>query len=332
VTDDDRDTVVDKRTRLGVGDERRATPLKSLVGEIVAGYLVEAELGAGAMGAVYRASHVDANRVVAIKALHPEHMHEPRLVERFRREAMAAARLAHPNIAGIIDLGVSIADGRHLMILEYADGEPLSDIMTMPLPAERAIDLTGQILRGLEHAHGAGLVHRDLKPDNVMVAWTGEGEHVRIVDFGIAVLRTDDTLERLTATGQMIGTPIYMSPEQARCDPFDHRTDLFALGIIVYEMLTGLLPFTGRPLDIAIANINRDPPPFAERAPKVTVDPLLERFTRKLMARSLASRFASAREALDVLELFASDRAAAGLALGVMDVDRALATIALPQP
>ena len=330
---DGSDTIVDAmRTRLGVGEPVAGSPLESLVGQIVNGYFIEAELGAGAMGAVYRASHVETNRVVAIKALHPRHVDNPKVVERFRREAKLAARLVHPNIAGVIDFGKSLDDGRHLIVLELAEGESLTAIMTMPLPPERVTELTSQLLRGLEHAHGAGLIHRDLKPDNVMVAWADGREHVRIVDFGIAVLRDrDDTSDKLTATGQVIGTPLYMSPEQAKGERFDHRTDLFALGVIVYEMLSGELPFKGRPLDIAIANINQDPPPMADRVPGLLVEPLLETFCRKLMARKLADRFASAREALDVLGLIAGDPAAAGAAMGIMDVETAFATIGLPE-
>ena len=146
------------------------------------------------------------------------------------------------------------------------------------------------------------------------------------------MLRSDDTLERLTATGQMIGTPVYMSPEQAKAEPFDHRTDLFALGVIVYEMLCGKLPFEGSAIEIALSNISKDPPRFETRAPAVDVDPLVEAYCRKLMARSLAIRFATARDALGVLGLLATDRAAARLAMGIMDVDMALATISLPAP
>lgn len=150
----DRDTIVESnRTRLGVGDSGKPRPPKELVGEIVAGCLVEEQLGKGAMGIVYRGTHLESGRAVAIKALHPHHVHEPRLVERFRREAKLAARLRHPNVAGVFDFGGAIEDGRHVIVLEFADGEPLSEILTMPLPPERVVDLVRQILLGLEHAH-----------------------------------------------------------------------------------------------------------------------------------------------------------------------------------
>jgi serine/threonine-protein kinase len=325
------DTIVEPgRTRLGVGEARRGAE-RDLVGEIVAGCLVEAELGAGAMGTVYRGVHVETDRAVAIKALHPHHVYEPSIVQRFRREAKLAARLRHPNIAGVVDFGLVIEDGRHVIILEYAEGEPLSELLTMPLPAERITGLVRQILLGLEHAHDAGLIHRDLKPENIIFDW--RAERVRIVDFGIAILRDpDESVEggRLTASGQMIGTPLYMAPEQAKCESFDHRVDLFALGVIVYEMLSGKRPFEGTAIDIAIANINRDPPPIAKRAPGVLVEPLLEAFCRKLMARKLELRFPSARAALDVLDLVIADPEAAGPHLGITDVAKAMAVVSLP--
>ncbi len=332
VTKDGRDTIVEaSRTQLGVGSTRTTIPpLVDLVGSIVNGYFVEVELGSGAMGVVYRASNVDTGRVVAIKALHPRHVNEPALVERFTREAKLAARLVHPNIAGVIESGTSIEDGRHLMILELAEGESMTHLLTMPLAPERVIALVRQLLLALEHAHGAGLIHRDLKPDNVMVAWRDGREHLQIVDFGIAILRDDPGVARLTATGQMVGTPIYMSPEQAKCEAFDHRTDLFALGVIVYEMLSGVLPFEGGALEIALSNVNKDPPVIATRVPGLLVDPVLEAFCRKLMARKLDVRFGSARAALELLDLIALDPAEAGLRLGIMDVEKALAVVALP--
>ena len=330
---DDRDTLVDaKKTRLGVGGTK-GKPEVGLVGTVVGGYLIEEELGAGAMGAVYRASHIDTNRIFALKALHAHLVGDASIVERFRREAKLAARLGHPHIGSVIEL-VKVEDGRYLIVLEFVEGEPLSAIMTMPLPPERVTLLVGQLLRGLEHAHAMGLVHRDLKPDNVLVEWRNGRDHARVVDFGIAILRDagDESLERLTATGQIIGTPLYMSPEQAKGEAIDHRADLYSLGVMVYEMIAGVLPFQGRPLDILAASLKRDPPAIAERVPGLIPDPLLELFCRKLMARDLARRFSSARHALDVLKLIETDPDAARISLGIMDVQRALAVVSLPAP
>ncbi len=330
---DDHDTLVDARkTRLGVGGAN-SKPDVDLSGTVVGGYLIERQLGAGAMGAVYRASHIDTNRVVALKALHAHLVGEASIVERFRREASLAARLGHPHIGSVIEL-VQAEDGRYLIVLELVEGEPLSAIMTMPLPPERVTVLVGQLLRGLEHAHAMGLVHRDLKPENVLVERRKGRDHARIVDFGIAILRDagDESLERLTATGQMIGTPLYMSPEQAKGEAIDHRADLYSLGVMVYEMLAGVLPFEGRPLEILAASLKRDAPSIATRVPGLVPDPMLELFCRKLMARDVARRFTSARHALEVLALYETDPEAARLSLGIMDVPKALAVVSLPPP
>ncbi|MDB4962819.1 MAG: serine/threonine protein kinase [Myxococcales bacterium] len=330
---DDRDTLVEaKKTRLGVGPG--APELEDevpLVGKVVGGYLVEEEIGAGAMGTVYRASHLDTNRKVALKSLHAHHLSEATTVERFRREARLASRLGHPHIGGVIEL-VQAEDGRYLIALELVEGEPLSSIMTMPLAPERVMLITGQLLRGLEHAHAMGLIHRDLKPDNVLVEWRNGRDHARIVDFGIAIVRdgSEDSIERLTAKGQIVGTPIYMAPEHARGDAIDHRADLYSLGVMVYEMISGVVPFHGRPLDVLTAKLKRDPPQFADRVPDLIVEPILERFCRKLMARERSQRFDNARHALHVLKLLETEPAAAGAALGIMDVEKALSIVSLP--
>ena len=330
----DRDTLVDaKKTRLGVGGKAPDEIEVDLVGKVVGGYLVDVELGSGAMGTVYRATHLDTSRVVALKSLHAHHVSEPTTVERFRREARLASRLGHPHIGGVFEL-VQAEDGRYLIALELVDGEPLSAIMTMPLPPERVRLIAGQLLRGLEHAHALGLIHRDLKPDNVLVEWRNGRDHARIVDFGIAIVAegSPESVDRLTANGQIIGTPLYMAPEQAKGDAIDTRADLYSLGVMVYEMIAGVPPFDGRPMDVLAAKLKRDPPPFADRVPDLIVDPLLERFCTKLMARKLADRFTTARQALHVLKLLETDPAAAGPALGIMDVEKATAVVSLVPP
>ncbi len=322
------------RTKLGVGDVKQPER-PELVGKIVLDrYRVQAVLGKGAMGTVYRGSHQKLARSVAIKVLHPHLVHDPKMLARFRREAHVAARLQHPNLISVLDIGET-EDGQHVMVLELAKGPSLADVIgKKPLDRARTIAITRQLLAGLDHAHHAGLIHRDLKPANVMIESGDGGEEIaRIVDFGIAILRDpDDSVagDKLTSTGQVLGTPLYMAPEQAKGDPFDHRIDLFALGVIVYEMLSGTWPFSGSAIEITLANISQDPPPIAKRAPGVTADPLLEKFARKLMARRLEQRFASAHDAMLVLDLIQRDPDAAALALGIMNVQRALDVIALP--
>jgi len=288
-------------------------PLNTFVGSIVEDrYRVEAELGAGAMGAVYRARHIRVGRTVAIKVLHDHLVQDESMVARFEREAKIAARLEHPNLVGVIDIGTT-DDGKRLMVLEFAPGRPMADLVSTPMQRDRVIALTRQLLRGLEHAHAAGLIHRDLKPENVLVEKCADGTEIpRIVDFGIAVLRdgtVDDSQSegrRLTTTGVVLGTPMYMSPEQAKGETVDERTDLFALGVIVYEMLAGTTPFQGSGVEVMMLNIMQDPPSIATRTGR-NVDAHLEAFARKLMAREVADRFASASEALAALETIAND-------------------------
>jgi serine/threonine protein kinase len=324
----------DPRTILGIVEKKRKAAA-NLVGKIVLDrYLIESKLGKGAMGTVYRGKDVKLRRDVAIKVLHDHLVHEPTMMARFRREAMVAARLQHENVVGVLDVGEF--EGTQLMVLEFARGPSLHDIMSGPLPRDRIVRLVSSLLHGLDHAHAAGLVHRDLKPDNVIVDTSPNGSEVpRIVDFGIAVLRTPDGSadgEKLTAEGVVIGTPMYMAPEQAKGDEVDHRADLFALGVIMYEMLAGAPPFTGTSMEIALASINEDPPPIAARAPGVVADPLLELYARKLMARKLTDRFANAHVALEVIDLVDRDREAAALALGKIDLAKAIAVISLPEP
>jgi serine/threonine protein kinase len=272
------------------------------------------------MGVVYRGKHVKLERPVAIKVMHDHLVHERTLVERFRREAQLAGRLRHANVVAVIDVG-ELPDKRQVMVMELASGQSLADLMEAPLPRERMTRLLAQLLKGLDHAHGEGLVHRDLKPENVIVE---AGDVARIVDFGIAVLREpEDDDERLTASGVIIGTPLYMAPEQAKGEDIDHRADLYALGVIVYELLAGKPPFLGTAMEVALAKINQELPaiPGAAR--------LWEAFMRKLAARHRDKRFASAHDALTVLELLDRDPLAAGTALGVIDVERALRTISL---
>jgi serine/threonine-protein kinase len=330
-----RDTLVDaKRTRTGVVDRPAAEKREAkLVGKMFGPYLIQELLGGGAMGVVYRATHIDTNRIVALKVLRRQLLDDPTTVQRFVREARLAERLGHPHIGAVFEL-VHV-DDRYALALELVEGESLSKILTMPLPPERVTLIIAQMLRGLEHAHAMGLIHRDLKPDNVLVEWRNGRDHARIIDFGIAITRegSPDSVERLTGAGQIIGTPEYMSPEQARTEVVDHRSDLYSLGTMMFEMLSGVLPFEGiRPLDVLTAKIRREPPRIEARAPGLIVDPLLETFCLKLMARVPDARFATARHALTVLELLATDPAAAKVKLGIMDTEKAISVVSLPEP
>ncbi|MEO8701913.1 MAG: serine/threonine-protein kinase [Kofleriaceae bacterium] len=285
-------------------------------------YRVEERLGSGAMGIVFRARHVKlAARTFAIKILHPSLVSNDKLRRRFEREAEVAATLRHPNVVGVIDVGKT-PDGKLYIVMEYADGAPLSHTLgDAAIPAPRALHIIRQLCDGLHHAHEAGLIHRDFKPDNIILEHDRAGnEMVRIVDFGIALLRDDvleSSRERLTTAGVVLGTPHYMAPEQALGNAIDHRIDLFALGVICFEMLTGKMPFEGDGVDVARANLTTDTPAMNVRVPFLRVDPLLEVFTRKLMARDRDRRIPSAKAARDLLDLIEHDRDAAAIALGL---------------
>jgi serine/threonine protein kinase len=302
-------------------DEQR--PFERLIGQTLANrYKIESRLGEGAMGAVYRAKHVKVGRVFAVKVLHPRLLEEHKTLQRFEREAELAGRLRHPNVIGVVDVGET-PDGLRYMVMDFAEGPDLATLLPQaPFPPERVINIVRQLLEGLFHAHEAGLIHRDFKPENVIIEKDRHGNDVpRIVDFGIAILReggdSTDSPGRLTTNGLVLGTPHYMAPEQAVADPIDHRIDLFALGIMVYEMLCGKLPFDGSGAEVARANLLLDPPPISERVPHIAVDPLLEALARKLMAKKRDARPPNAKYARELLDLIESDRETAAKTLGV---------------
>jgi hypothetical protein len=282
-------------------------------------YVIEGLLGDGGMGRVYRARHNTVGRTFAIKVLHASLDPDPTVVARFRREAELAGRLRNDHVVSVIDMGTT-EDDEHYIVLEYAPGECLSALMDGPWPEERALELAIQLCDGLQHAHEAGMIHRDFKPDNVLVEQLADGAwHARIVDFGVAILceqAANVDGDRLTEKGIVVGTPMYMAPEQARGGGIDHRTDLFALGVILYELLTGAPPYEGTGVEVARANVHMATPPMGIRAPGVAVDPVLEALVRKLLAKRPDDRFQTARAVRDAIELYRRDRDAAATLLG----------------
>ncbi len=294
-----------------------------LIGQVIASrYRIEEHLGSGAMGVVYRARHIKIGRDFAVKLLHPSLVANAKLRRRFEREAEVAATLHHRNVVGVMDVGET-PEGLAYIVMEYADGDSLSAMIGQgPMPAARMIHFTRQLCDGLQHAHDVGLIHRDFKPDNVIVERDRSGvETLRIVDFGIALLRDEASSsshrERLTTAGILLGTPHYMAPEHAVGDEIDHRIDLFALGVVCFEMLTGTMPFDGDGVDVARANMMFDTPPMGVRVPFLDVDPLLEMFTRKLMSRQRDKRPPTAKATRALLDLIERDRPAAARELGV---------------
>ncbi len=247
----------------------------ALIGSVLAGrYRIDALLGSGGMGAVYRAEHVHMRKAVAVKVLHREMTQVPEVVSRFEREAVAAARIEHLNVATAKDFG-RLEDGSFYLVLEFVEGQSLAKVLRErgALSEERALRIARQIADGLAAAHAAGIVHRDLKPDNVMlVERDGQRDLVKVLDFGIAKVKLDTTSEQpLTQMGMVFGTPEYMSPEQAQGFDVDARSDLYALGIISYEMLSGTSPFRHEDLVAILARqITLDPPPLPDHVSSAT--------------------------------------------------------------
>src|SRR5689334_17993538 len=234
--------------------------------EVIAGRYELVELvGTGGMSSVYKAHDRLLERNVALKILHPHYGDDEEYVERFRREARAVAQLSHPNIVTVIDRGE--ADGQQYIVFEYIDGESLKQLVDRngPLPARRAIELALQVADALAFAHQAGLVHRDVKPQNVLVTEDGEA---KVTDFGIA--RSLDVEHGVTQTGTVLGTSNYLSPEQASGKPTTPATDVYSLGVVVYELLTGDVPFPGENfVAVAMKHLNEQPPDLLEQRPDV---------------------------------------------------------------
>jgi len=273
------------------GSRLQAGPDDPLVGTVLAGrYQIEAVIGDGGIGRVYRARHVRMSRRFAIKVPFGELAYDRKVRARFANEADAASRLSHPNVIGVVDVGET-PEGLFYLAMDLADGTALCDVIARgALDERRATTIFAQIADGLAHAHDRGLIHRDLKPDNVILARGGDGgEQARIVDFGLAIVGHERAGSRLTTEGVVLGTPHYMAPEQATDEDIDYRADLFALGLILFEMLAGCLPFDGTAVEVARQNLGRELPTVAARAQR-PVDPLLEGLVRWLTRKQAHER------------------------------------------
>ena len=266
-----------------------------LVGREIGGrYRVVAKLGEGGMGAVYRGEQISLKRKVAIKVLKPELSADPGLVRRFNAEAELAAKLSHPNTVNIFDFGQD-SDGSLFIAMELLEGVSLRQaIQDGAMPPARAIAITQQVCRSLADAHRHGIVHRDLKPDNVMLTERGrERDVARVLDFGIAKLRDDNraTVAHMTRAGDLVGTPQYMAPEQIRAEQVDGRTDVYALGAMLYEMLTARLPFEGTTvMAILSKHLTEQPAPPSQRRPDLNLPPVLDGLVLAAMAKDPAHR------------------------------------------
>jgi serine/threonine-protein kinase len=224
----------------------------SLIGHTIDNkYRIESKLGEGGMGAVYLSTRLMIGDTVAVKILHSAQVSDPQAIERFRREAQAAARLKHQNAVTIYDFGVS-NEGLVYLVMELAEGQSLRDIIKQqgPVTPSAAAEIMSQVCAALDAAHRQNIVHRDLKPDNIIVAVTNTGLRAKVLDFGIAKMR-DLSASNLTQTGAVMGTPYYMSPEHCMGEELDHRSDIYSLGIVLFEMLAGVVPFNS-PISTAV--------------------------------------------------------------------------------
>jgi eukaryotic-like serine/threonine-protein kinase len=277
------------------------------VGKVLAGrYRVVEPLGSGGMGVVYRAEHVHMRKLVALKILHQHMTLVPEVVARFEREAVAAGRIEHANVAAALDFG-RLEDGSFYLALEYVEGKSLGDLLEVgPLPTPRALIIARQIADGLAAAHAAGIVHRDLKPDNVLLVEREDfRDCVKMLDFGIAKVHMEEGSghKPLTQIGTIFGTPQYMSPEQGQGHAVDARSDLYALGVILYEMLSGKLPFRADDLIVLITRHITEPPPALSEAIPAAVREL----TFELLAKKPEDRVQTAAELVRRLDRLLAD-------------------------
>ena len=292
-----------------------------LVGQTLAEkYLIEHLIKRGGMGAVYRGKHVLMDKTVAIKVLRPSLAGDDVIVARFSREAKAASRISHPHAVSVTDFGEA-ENGVVFLVMEYLDGRTLKDIIRSegPMPMDRAAEITRQVSGALDAAHQQGVVHRDLKSDNIMLSQTNGGDWAKVLDFGIAKIQQPEGVRDhdITAPNLVIGTPQYMSPEQcSQTGPIDARSDVYSLGIIIYEMLSGRVPFTGESPTVIMMKQVQDPPPsILDARPDLpaSVNKLIER----ALAKQPADRFQTAGELSQALTN-ASNEMGAGASAVVM--------------
>jgi len=276
-------------------------------------YRIEAQIADGGMARVYRATDTRLDRLVAIKVLREQFTSQEEFVSRFRQEARMAAGLAHPNIVGVYDVGEE--DGLHYMVMEFIEGETLKDVIAReaPMPIEAVIPVMRQLGAALDYAHDHGVIHRDIKPENILLTTRRE---VKVSDFGIARALAG---AGMTATGTILGSVSYFSPEQASGQPAIAESDLYAAGMVLYEMLTRHLPFAGpNPVAVAMAQVNDEP--LSPRGFRPDLSPAVAAVVLKAIAKNPTERYHSGYELVTALVAPTAQRAAARAAAAPLDV------------
>jgi serine/threonine protein kinase len=265
-------------------------------------FIVVDRIGSGGMGSVYKAEQPSMNRMVAIKVLHPRFVTRDDLVARFRREARAMSQLSHPNTARVYKYG-ALDDGSVYFVMDYLEGRNLAAEVREngPMPPERAVRLMVQVCGALEEAHRAGIVHRDLKPENIFLTLQGgTTDFPKVLDFGLAKMsekQMGNGSMMFTQQGMVFGTPEFMSPEQAQGEPLDHRSDIYSLALILYELITGKLPFDAKtPLDIMKAHVREAPIPLSQRVSGKPFWPELEVVMNTALAKQPSDRYETAAQ------------------------------------
>jgi len=293
---------------------RSSSPGQDLVGQVLADrYHVLKKLGEGGMGRVYLAEHVKMGRKSAIKVLNPTMVYDPDAVARFNREAANASRISHPSVCAVYDFGET-PEGLIYLAMEFIEGEPLTSLLEREkaLPVARAVAIFAQVADALQAAHDLGIVHRDLKPDNIMLSYGRDGaDVVKVVDFGLAKAVSGDDSQKVTKTGLVIGTPEFMSPEQLAGDKLDGRSDVYSLALVLFQMLTGKLPFEAETVQEAmIKRLIDEPLTLAAARADLRFPPGLQATLDSALARNPVTRYQSAAK-------FANDVASVtGLARG----------------
>lgn len=298
-------------------DGTKLTSIKkpTLSGIVADKYEIIASIGGGGWGTVYKARHTLLDRIVAVKTLHPHMVASGSALKRFKQEAQAGSQLDHPHILNVLDFGIT-DDGIPYLVMDYLEGQSLGDLLqgNKNLQPARGLAIFVQVASALAHAHRRGVIHRDLKPANVMLIEHDDNpDYVKIVDFGIAkILKRGDGADstELTETGQLFGSPLYMSPEQCTGKDLDGRSDIYSLGCVIYRSLTGLPPFEVQDLATCIyKHVNELPVPFGIACPELELRPELESLVFKAMAKDPAERFQSMSELEEAIKtLMHADR------------------------